>query len=509
MTRLLAGFLAVLLISVALGQSARAQIPDYSILFGGQSSGPQSTPQQSSPLPTPGQAPVGIPPSAEDYAQLDLATDPMLGAAKNAVEVFRLRLTETLRHTPKLWRDLRTTWALASPTKRPRYFLGVALFGALLLMVGRGVLQLYAAFIARPLFIAAQKPNPEGYLDKLPVLAYRMFLTLVGCVIMLGVASAIGLYFYQEHEPTLLTIIALFSAYTILQIIDTLWRMTLSPLMPEYRLVSLNDRQARVLYRWLVAGSAIGVFGIAFIYWLEALGMPERGLVLIGILMNLATVGALLAMMRVNRRAIRQLILAGKMPTEASWITLLASKLWAPVGAIYLIVAWGKMSFDLIMGIETNGKELIVPYLVLIIGLLAYAVTSYLIERVFTHNRRVRDQNRAMAEARAASEEAARDAEMTAEHFGASDDIDGDGDEEGATKAVPDRPLLPVGRRGMKTFEDLARRIASLFALGAAAWVMVYYWGGPEIYAESALFGIAQDLFDILFIGYILYHSVR
>ncbi|MEM9737096.1 MAG: hypothetical protein AAF908_10905, partial [Pseudomonadota bacterium] len=195
MTRLLAGFLAVLLISVALGQSARAQIPDYSILFGGQSSGPQSTPQQSSPLPPPGQAPVGIPPSAEDYAQLDLATDPMLGAAKNAVEVFRLRLTETIRHTPKLWRDLRTTWALASPTKRPRYFLGVALFGALLLMVGRGVLQLYAAFIARPLFIAAQKTNPEGYLDKLPVLAYRMFLTLVGCVIMLGVASAIGLYF--------------------------------------------------------------------------------------------------------------------------------------------------------------------------------------------------------------------------------------------------------------------------------------------------------------------------
>ena len=61
----------------------------------------------------------------------------------------------------------------------------------------------------------------------------------------------------------------------------------------------------------------------------------------------------------------------------------------------------------------------------------------------------------------------------------------------------------------MKTFEDLARRVASLFALGAAAYGLVYYWGGPALFEESMFFGITEGVVDILLVGYIAFHAVR
>ncbi|SFI00308.1 mechanosensitive ion channel family protein [Albimonas pacifica] len=61
----------------------------------------------------------------------------------------------------------------------------------------------------------------------------------------------------------------------------------------------------------------------------------------------------------------------------------------------------------------------------------------------------------------------------------------------------------------MRTFEDLARRIVSLFSLGAAVYVLVLIWGGQEIFADGSVFDDFQDVIDTLFIGYIAFHAVR
>ena len=57
----------------------------------------------------------------------------------------------------------------------------------------------------------------------------------------------------------------------------------------------------------------------------------------------------------------------------------------------------------------------------------------------------------------------------------------------------------------MQTFEDLARRIASLFALGAGAYLMIRIWVGPEAFVEGSIADIIQDLIDVAFIGYIIF----
>ncbi|MEL6476897.1 MAG: mechanosensitive ion channel family protein [Pseudomonadota bacterium] len=496
-----------LFLTIACG-SAGAQVLDYRALMGGGGSEPEAS-QQSLPFsPAPFTSGPEQGPTATDYATLTQPSGPMLGAAKNAVEVFRERLIRTLSHLPRTGGEIWGTLQAASPTGRSGYFVGTMLFAILLLMVGRAVSRLFDAFIARPIFVGLQRPNPKGYRDKLPVLCSRILITIFSILLTIGVASAVGLYFYQQHEPTLLTVIALFVAYGTIRAIEGIWRMALAPFLPAYRLPVIEDRPSRRLYRWLVAASAVGILVFALTAWLTALGLPQKSIVLVTILGNITVVVTLILMLRVNRSAITALIFSGRSPDEASWVTLAASRLWSPLSVLYLIAALGKLTFDLIMGIETRGEELIVPYLVLLIGLIAYAATSYVIERVFTQRRAIAEENARAAAARAA-EDAAAEAERQAEPgFGASGDIDGDGDEESATKAEVSPALFRPGA-SMRSFEDLARRVASLFAIGAGAWALLYYWGGIGLFAENAFIGMTEDLIDILFIGYITYHAAR
>ncbi|MEM1274958.1 MAG: mechanosensitive ion channel family protein [Pseudomonadota bacterium] len=441
---------------------------------------------------------TGIP-SASDYGQLS-TSDPMLGQAENAISLFRTRLIDRVGDIPEIWPEIRATLQETSLTGKPSYFLGVALFTVLLLMIGRGFSWLYQAYIARPIFVSLQKPNPQGYRDKLPVLTYRVLFTMLGVILAVTVASVIGLFFYQEHGPTALTVIAIFAIYAAFMAIETIWRMALAPLLSNYRLPAIGDRGARKLYRWMVTISLLGIISTTLTIWLQALGMREDTRVLMIILANLALILILMTAIRLCRKEISQIIMAGRVPEEASWITLIAVKIWAPVTVLYFIVAWGKLSFHMIIGIPVGEEAMLIPYVVLMTGLLAYAFTAYVIERIFAPRHPVEEQALTAAPA-------AQPADLKADAV----DIDGDGDDEGGGMSV-EAPVtvMPMRRRrGMRTFEDLARRVASLFAIGAAAWALFYYWGGSQVFAENAVLGIAEDLIDILFIGYITYHAVR
>ncbi|SDX50888.1 Small-conductance mechanosensitive channel [Albimonas donghaensis] len=103
-------------------------------------------------------------------------------------------------------------------------------------------------------------------------------------------------------------------------------------------------------------------------------------------------------------------------------------------------------------------------------------------------------------------------------------DMDGDGDDEGGGPvSVPPRPGAerppapapePASRtyrptRTMRSFEDLARRVVSLFSLGAGAYALIRVWGGSGIFADGSFFDRSQDVIDTLFLGYIAYHAMR
>ncbi|MEM1385004.1 MAG: mechanosensitive ion channel family protein [Pseudomonadota bacterium] len=474
----------------------------------------QSLPQSEIDAPTAaqyGQLSSSVGPS--DYAALEPAqAGRFIDAAERWIRLFKSRTLDIINRTPDALYELSTTLAAASPNGRPSYFLGVAVFAALLLVVGRGIADLFYAFVARPIFVGMQRREPTGYVGKLPVLAYRVLLTFVGLILVVSTAIGVGLPFYEEHDATLLTVVIVFATYFLISLIDTIWRMALAPFLPRYRLVHLTDPEARRLYRWLSAVSAVSVSGSAFCYWVQGLGLPREVHVLVTVTLTLLTIVLLLATMRANLGAINRIITAGRERGEVSWMTLLVVNLWPLAGAGYLLFAWGELVFRLVMGVEAGPERLLVPYALLLLGLMIYAATMYVIERIFQRQRQIRAINAeanlsAEAEAQQRSVEEARAAAA-----GDSADVDGDGDDEGAvrpTGAENGKPPPFRPERGMRTMEDLARRVASLFAVGAGAYFLLRYWGGDAFFATNSAFDLVQDLIDVVFVGYVVFHAAR
>ena len=513
--------LACVLVLVLAGP-ATAQLQFYDQLFGGsqsQSSEPQqSRPPAPLPPPEPGQeSSSAAGPSVADYGRVaESLPDPMLNVTQQAVGVFRSRLRAMLTEIPQALNDIDVALAAASPTGKPSYFLGIALFAGLLLVIGRAVTTLYNVYFARRWMVALQQTERQGYLGKLPVLAYRVLFTFGAVAITLFVATALGLVFYQEHEATAVTVIIVFATYGTVMMVDTLWRMAVAPYLSEYRLPAIGDAEARSLYRWLSTISAFGLVSMAFCYWMQALGLAVEAHNAIIIVLSFATIALIFAMIRVHRRSITGVFMAGKTRETASWPALLAATLWAPAVMAYLLFTWGDMSFRLIMGIEQGPFRLAVPYVILMSGLLVYAVASYVIERVFARNREIAAIN-AELDAQRAAEEAADDARLKAEIMAAAGDatdVDGDGDEESGgirQQEEPDRNLsiFAQPRPGMQTMEDLARRTASIFAVGAVGYALIRFWGGATVFEDIPALGMAEDLIDTLFVGYIVFHAVR
>ena len=172
---------------------------DYNLLFGsgdkeegtaasGNASQPasnptsaqQSRPSQSRSSQSGGQGGV-LTLSADDYARVaQNAPKQMASATQKAVKLFRQRLIGIVKRSPQAFDDVSTTLAAASPTGHGIYFLGIAIFASLLIVVGQAVNAFYINFVARPIFVRMQARTLHGYADKVPVLASRVLQTFIG-----------------------------------------------------------------------------------------------------------------------------------------------------------------------------------------------------------------------------------------------------------------------------------------------------------------------------------------
>ena len=444
------------------------------------------------------------PPDLADYGRIaeTFRGGQAVSMTERSVSHFRDRLAATLRQAPELWSDVKETLSDASPDGDPRFFLGLIAFLAFLIGIGRAAATLFAVYVARPIFVGMQRPNPVGIVDKLPVLATRVALMVVSTAIAIAVAALVGAGFYPEdNAPATKTAILVFSGYAVIRVVSTLWRMILCPFLPEYRLPSMDDRQARKLYHWLVGTAVFDVLCSFSLTWLEALGLTGSSLTLmqLGFALVLAIVVA--AGATANRKGVSSALLGGVPAREATWPAAAAAALWFPVLLVYLVASWALLTLRLVMGDETGPPPLGVAFLVLLAALLAYAGTVFAVER-FARARRRRREMAVATDAPPPPRDPLADG-------GA--EMDSDDDEGGGVAPSPTRPA-PVehGVRGrMRTFEDLARRVASLFALGAAIWAMVYLWGGRAAFAPGTPLDRAQGVIDILLIGYVVYHAVR
>jgi len=446
-------------------------------------------------------APTDDGPQLADYGRLaeGYSNTATLDMTQKEVERFRVQLLFVASRFPHIFRNIGDSLASASPDGDPRFFIGLLVFLVFLIGIGRAVALVCALYVARPVFVKMQKPDPKGLGEKLPVLATRVLMMAVILFITLAVAVLTGSGFYPDDNPVAVrTAIIAFSGYAIMRMIDVVWRMVLAPFLPAYRVPVMSDRDARRLYGWLYGTTLTSVVLSGLIEWLGVVGVDDVTRALLAIMAS-AVAAALAALTGwINRHAVTRALLEGQPAHLASWPARLSAILWGPAVLAYLVLGWSVGAYRMVMGVDPGPPLMLIGFATFIAGMTVYTVTVYLVERL----------GERVPKARAAPEESVPVASRDLRADGGA--MDSDDDEGGARAPRPARPSPPrhAGHR-MRSYQDLAKRVASLFALGAAFWSLARFWGGPEIFAQDGLLDRIQDVIDILLLGYIVFHAVR
>jgi small-conductance mechanosensitive channel len=472
--------------------------------------------------------------SAEDYERVSQDIS-MLSATQFNLAKFRTGLIDLLAQSPRLLHNLDGSIAEMSPTKNAMYFGGVVLwilaFFAIAYVLER---QIYGRRIVGPWFISLQKPNPRGIAEKLPVLAIRALLGLVGILISLILVGLLTAAFLDLSDPaTQKTVLVVVPTIAIARASAIVWRMVISPYLPDYRIPSLSDQNSKKLFNWLWITVTISLVLIAFTYWIQDLGAEDAPYNLVTLIAAFIIMVVNVAMVVANRNAISQASLGDRPRASATWVALTGSAIWAPLVLIYLILSWAYQSYKLVIGISIGQPPIIGAYSVLLAVIVAYGVVAFAIARLFQHRRKLVEA-RAIARATDRAEDRdLRDAQamrvdLPSAHILEGDPETGDGEEASgpsigappqrqpsqsgtggpSTVIVSDSEIAPQ-LHGLRDFEDLARRVATIFAIGAGIYALAAIWNLSHLFDEGRPLDRLEDIIDILLVGYVSYQGAR
>ena len=147
-----------------------------------------------------------------------------------------------------------------------------------LVLFGVGVVverEVFGKRIARKFVTSKVLDNPVGYSEKMPFLVFRFFMAVLGILVSMAVAYVLGVLIFGPLEDTAMqfTVTLINIGYFICRFAAGLWRMILSPFLPQYRIPVLSDRDARRLHRWLWVLASFDACAILFGIWIGELGL--------------------------------------------------------------------------------------------------------------------------------------------------------------------------------------------------------------------------------------------
>ncbi len=414
------------------------------------------------------------------------APDPMSSDAElsglmqtyHVIGSFIDRLEERLAVLPVSVNEVLYILRATSPTGKISTYLEVLVATLVLLAVGRlATVEIFGKRVLRGLVTSRILEKPRGYTEKVPFLALRFLVGLLGTGFVLIVVTLIGLLVFgnPNDRSVEITVAAIFLAFFMSRTIGDLWRMTLSPYLPQYRIPNLTDRDARRLYLWLWAISSYGVWSGYAATWIKEIGLNYNVYALLSLVLTLVAMLANMAMVLVNGRAIGGVIRSGRRPEDVPWALRSLSLIWAPALILFFVFGWLRHSFDLVLERDERISLNAGAYGVFLTMLVVYAVMNFALERYFDRIRRREDANR--------------------DHAAAEAEEAGD-----TLPRITHRPM---------TYEDLFRQVAGILALAAGSYALILIWLRDNKMVRETLVGNFLDVAIVLFVGYIVYNLFR
>ncbi len=428
-------------------------------------------------ITTAGQKPSG----ATDETTNATNASPML-RAQEEIEKFRETLQERIAALPTSLKEVSQVLRDRSPDGRIFTYIEVLLWCiGLFAFAYLFMREVYGKRLVRNQVVSRIQESPQGYLEKMPFLVFRFAVGLLGTVIAMVLSYTIGiLLFGQTDDLTIqLTVTAIFAAYFFVRVISDVWRMILSPYLPQYRIPKLSDKEALRLYRWIWILTTFDVVSIIFSTWIGDFGLNYNVYAILYGILSLCGLILNVLLVLFNAAAISNAIRGGLDPPQVPWIVRVLSYAWAPMLIGYAGFAWLDMAFDLVLENPLPIPPIAGLYMALMSIFVVFGLFNYLIERYFNRSRAVARMNQEMAEADATEDD------------------------------YPEFRDLPVQRHSIATFEQLARRVAGVLAFVAGLVALLAIWDPDNTLLQGTLVDKALDVLFIVFIGYILFHAFR
>lgn len=425
----------------------------------------------------------------------------LLMRTQSEVQQFRATLQHRLDALPAARNEAHFILRASSPTGEISAFVSLLLWSLLFFAIGVLVeFYGYGYYIARRVMMPRIQANPQGYLQKLPYLVMRFIMGVIGVAVSMLTAFAIGAIVFGPQDDTAVqfTIVVINIGYAACRLGALLWRLILAPYLGQYRIPCFSDKDAKRLFVWLVGLASLDVISQMFSIWMSQLGLNYDVYAIMTMFFALFISALNIALALFNGAAISRAIRGGLPHNEVEIPLQLVSRLWLPGLIFYVVFAWLELSFDLVLERPVSIPLLAGAYAILISILVVYATINYWIERIANHYRI----------ARAVRKRAEQEAEYGPEGAPAAGP-----DEDAQAAAAPDLSALAPHLRGqtfkMRTFEDLARRVAGAMALIAGVVACLWIWGLREQMLNNPRLESLPDIIITLMIGYILYNSFR
>lgn len=409
----------------------------------------------------------------------NVAPGTSLMRAQEEADAFRDVLVERLSGLPQALNEVAALLRSKSPNGTIFAFAEVLIYS--LGLFGLGMLAeryIYGRYIAHGFIVSRVRENPQGYSEKMPFLAIRFVGGIIGVLFSMLVAYVIGFVVFGgpiENSAIQYTATLVNIGYFSARVVAGLWRMILSPYLPQYRIPIMSDVDSKCLHIWLCVAVSFGIMAILLIGWVQELGLNPEVLVLLFSILGFLTLLVNLALILTNRRTISSAILQGQGERNATWPQRLLARSWGALAVVYLLFAWLRGTHDMVVA-QTTGTPLVLgAYLIMTIVLVVFGVINFFIERGFARARAMRAMN---------------------------DLSDGTSD-----VLVPD--IIAETRPRLNTFEDLAQRVAAILAIVVGIVACLTIWQPSTGMMQETLSERVIDVLAILFLGYVSYHAFR
>ena len=311
---------------------------------------------------------------------------------------FRAAIVDRFLHLPAAFNEVIYILRATSPDGTIFAYVEVLIFSLGLLAVGMIFQsQVYGKRIVKRFVMSRILEAPKGYGEKMPFLAFRFVMGVIGILVSMAVAYILGaILFGSLEDPALqFTAVLINIGYLAARVAAALWRMILSPYLTQYRIPLFTDRDAKRLHIWLSAVAAMGFIAILFGVWIEELGLNAEVYVFLFSLLSFGVMLLNIALVWVNGPAITTAILNGKRAKEATWILRTLSRLWAPAAVLYFLFAWSDQTYHLVIDDPLGVPLMPAAWAILTTIIVVYGVINYFIERSFERARTLRARSEA------------------------------------------------------------------------------------------------------------------